>query len=652
MPRLGTRVCYAVLALSLLSACGRGPERGRVLLVALDGLDPNTLELLIDEGKLPTFSRLRKEGAWGRLRSIQPLLSPVVWTTIATGRPSLDHQISDFTALDRATGGRVPVTSRMRRVKALWNIFSDQGKTSGVVGWWATWPAESIRGTIVSDRLCYHFLFEQGFHGAADTTGLIHPPSRFEDLSRLVRRPADLPGEEIAEFLEGTASPAVATRFDFKDDLSHFRWALASAGSYAEIGLRLWESDAPDLLMVYIEAVDTVSHLYGHLFRAGELSGELEGQRRRFGHTVERTYEYADQLVSRFVAALDDRTTLVVLSDHGFTLGALPDDPSRLRDLRRVSADNHRMDGVLILYGRAVRRGSRTANAGILDVAPTLLALAGLPASEEMPGRVLKEAVTLAAPPRTTTYEDGSREVPDGGGSGVDAQVLEKLRSLGYIGADSPRGDQTMAAMMLEAGRYEEAAAAYTGLLSKNPDDAFLLARLGAALGFLGRYDEAKERLERAVRLAPLLPEAHHNLAVVHERQGKPQAAVDEYRLAVRYAPGYEPSLKALERLAGNEEPAGAHPTPARQLALLMAARASESARRGDFPGAMSILDEAERIDAELALLCQYRSNVAYLMGDSKAAIAALEKGLQLEPDNALFKENLRRIRGKAGRRP
>ena len=95
----------------------------------------------------------------------------------------------------------------------------------------------------------------------------------------------------------------------------------------------------------------------------------------------------------------------------------------------------------------------------------------------------------------------------------------------------------------------------------------------------------------------------------------------------------------------------GAHPTPARQLALLMAARASESARRGDFPGAMRILDEAERIDPGLPMLCQYRSNVAYLMGDTKAAIAALEKGLQLEPDNALFKENLHRLRDRAGRK-
>ena len=392
--------CLAVLALPILLACGQAQVQGRVVVVALDGLDPDVLDLLMQEQKLPSFSALRQQGAWGRLRSLKPLLSPVVWTTIATGRTPLDHHISDFTALDRATGERVPVTSRMRTVKALWNIFSDQGRTAAVIGWWATWPAESIQGTIVSDRLCYHFLFEQGFRGAEDTTGLISPSARFQELSRLVRRPADLPADRVAAFLDGEA-PAFSRPFEFKDDLSHFRWALATAESYADIGLRLWTSDSPDLLMVYVEAADTVSHLYGHLFRAGKLAGEIEEQRRRFGHAVERTYQFIDRLVGQYMQNIDDHTTLVVLSDHGFMLGALPEDPSHLRDLRRVSAANHRLDGVLIMYGRAVRQGSEVVNAGILDVAPTILALAALPASAEMPGRVLTEALSIAAPTRT-----------------------------------------------------------------------------------------------------------------------------------------------------------------------------------------------------------------------------------------------------------
>jgi hypothetical protein len=49
-------------------------------------------------------------------------------------------------------------------------------------------------------------------------------------------------------------------------------------------------------------------------------------------------------------------------------------------------------------------------------------------------------------------------------------------------------------------------------------------------------------------------------------------------------------------------------------------------------------------------LVYQYRSNVAYLKGDTAAAIDALEKALALEPDNALFRTNLRRLKGQAAK--
>ena len=48
----------------------------------------------------------------------------------------------------------------------------------------------------------------------------------------------------------------------------------------------------------------------------------------------------------------------------------------------------------------------------------------------------------------------------------------------------------------------------------------------------------------------------------------------------------------------------------------------------------------------------QYRSNVAYLMGDRAQAIAALKKGLELQPDNELFRENLKRLQQENGRAP
>jgi Tfp pilus assembly protein PilF len=80
-----------------------------------------------------------------------------------------------------------------------------------------------------------------------------------------------------------------------------------------------------------------------------------------------------------------------------------------------------------------------------------------------------------------------------------------------------------------------------------------------------------------------------------------------------------------------------------------MIERASEAARRGDYAGAMAQLDEAQHIAPRYPPVYQYRSNVAFLRGDRKAAIQALQKAIELEPDNALFRVNLERLQRESG---
>src|SRR6059036_735452 len=96
-------------------------------------------------------------------------------------------------------------------------------------------------------------------------------------------------------------------------------------------------------------------------------------------------YRYADGLVGDFLKVLEGNSTLVVLSDHGFELGAVPDDPSKTRDMRRVSERYHRREGIVYLYGNRVRPRSRLDQPRQLDVTPTLLALAGLPPARDIP---------------------------------------------------------------------------------------------------------------------------------------------------------------------------------------------------------------------------------------------------------------------------
>jgi tetratricopeptide (TPR) repeat protein len=260
---------------------------------------------------------------------------------------------------------------------------------------------------------------------------------------------------------------------------------------------------------------------------------------------------------------------------------------------------------------------------------------------------VLGEAIGDPEPERTVaSYEKGGPATAAANAPATDANVdpavLERLRALGYLDAQSPQGNRNMAAMLFEAKRYAEAEAAYRTLVAAEPEDGGLRASLAGALASLGRYDEALAELGAAVRLSPVNPEAYHNRGAILERQGKRDEAVASYRDALRYSPQYEPSRRALERLGA--APSAKADTPGEQLAARMSERAADAARRGNYAEAMQTLDEAERIAPTSARVFQYRANVAYLMGDKVAAKAALARALALEPDNALFRSNLERL--------
>ena len=94
----------------------------RVIFLGLDGLDPNLAERYMAEGKLPNLARLRETGSYTRLRTTFPALSPVAWSTFATGVSPARHNIFDF--LNRSLKSYVPElsSSSVRPPERVWTI--------------------------------------------------------------------------------------------------------------------------------------------------------------------------------------------------------------------------------------------------------------------------------------------------------------------------------------------------------------------------------------------------------------------------------------------------------------------------------------------------------------------------------------------------
>jgi hypothetical protein len=131
-PVLAALVAVVFLALALVGCGGRGRVERRLLVVGIDGAEWSVVTPLLERGKLPNLSRLIESGAACGLRSLEPKQkSPVIWTTIATGKYPDKHGISDY--ID-ASGGRI-LTSNVRTARTFWDILGEDGRKVTVIGW-------------------------------------------------------------------------------------------------------------------------------------------------------------------------------------------------------------------------------------------------------------------------------------------------------------------------------------------------------------------------------------------------------------------------------------------------------------------------------------------------------------------------------------
>jgi len=165
-----------------------------------------------------------------------------------------------------------------------------------------------------------------------------------------------------------------------------------------------------------------------------------------FQGVVTSTYRFHDKMLGRLVELAGPEAAVMLLSDHGFHSGR--DRPQGTAELTpETPLQWHRHHGIFCLAGPGIRHDELVFGAGLLDITPTILALFGLPAAKDMPGRVLEEAFeTPPAKERIPTWEESPGEsgvaaASDGPEDAWDsAAALQQLAELGYI--DAPTGDQ------------------------------------------------------------------------------------------------------------------------------------------------------------------------------------------------------------------
>lgn len=445
----------------------------KVLLVGWPTADWKIIHVLMDQGLMPHTKHLVQRGVMANLATLSPVLSPMLWTSIATGKRPFKHGICGFSepTLDGTTVQ--PVTNLSRTTKAIWNILSQVGKRSLVVGWCQSHPAEPINGVMVSNR--YQNAppaIGDGHRPMAD--GTVHPPQLAEKLAKLRLHPRKLKEDEIRPFIPH----AHRINQDEDQQLEMCLRTIANCTTIQSCATHLLETEPWDFSAVYFDSIDHFCRgfMKYHPPRQESVSEE---DFKIYQNVVTAGYVYHDMMLGRLLELAGTKTTVILMSDHGFH-------PDHLRPKTRPvepagPAIEHRDFGILVIAGPDIKQDQLIHGASLLDITPTILSLFGLATGEDMDGRPLLEAFkSLPVIDMIPSWDD----VPgDDGRHSKDRQpapaetreTLDQLVALEYIERAAEDQERAVAQTKREL-TYNLALSCIDG--ARHPRAAELLAEL------------------------------------------------------------------------------------------------------------------------------------------------------------------------------
>jgi len=465
-----------------LAGCSKdaGPFDGpkRVLVFGMDGATWDVIEPMMAAGELPNLKGLADHGVRGVLQSRNPALSPVVWSTIFTGRPHSEHGVVNWKTSQ----------SQHRKVKAIWEMTSERDMVTHVFNVPSTFPPIPVAGVMVSG-------FPLGGSTIGGNTGVVVASADLATNRVLPNYKFNAP--KIRKYMKALDVGAWSEWFEVKirvratwtasmrikklgkdrfylspiyrqddkyvltfppDLKSSLRTGVLGGRPYVAEGpgwSKHADADTPNYLAEHLEQVaeiqtdvaasfadedwqlfifvntliDRVSHPYWAYANPGTYEGLPPAKAALYKEAVAAAYRAADAQLGQVLEAAKGEFYVVIASDHGF----------RSSPVRTQYIGTHHLDGIYMVSGPGIAAG-RGQSVHIEDIGPTALYLLGLPIGEDMLGNVVPEVRRDLNRPLDVieTWEDG---IARGSARPVDAATWEQLKGLGYVEGDAPSTD-------------------------------------------------------------------------------------------------------------------------------------------------------------------------------------------------------------------
>jgi len=334
------------------------PSQRRATLLNLEGLSFNFLIPLINEGKLPNFSWLMENGSWARLQTLSPTDPFVLKKSLLTGKNPYGHRC--LTASGFSFWGKKPVLEALPRFM----LFKQLARI------------KILRPEPVTLKPCkdiWQILTEMNLK-----LSLFEPQEKNEPEFPLSARAEKF----IETFLPvnlASDERLILVKEALKRDLSLEERAFQEKGQ-----------QQPQVLALFLEGLNQVE-IFFYKYSFPHLFGSIDhNEIARYGTIIEKYYQFYDQLIGKYLANLKENEILIVFSTHGMEPLPLW---KRLVEwaLGNPQVSGHfefAPDGAIFFYGQNILRGQSLEKIRLVDIAPTLLYLLGLPVARDMDGLV------------------------------------------------------------------------------------------------------------------------------------------------------------------------------------------------------------------------------------------------------------------------
>lgn len=265
-------------------------RNAKVFVIGLDGATLDLIMPWVEQGKLPALKRLMGSGISGELNSTVLPISAPAWASFVTGKNPGKHKVFDFMERGRGSYDQVPVNSRSRDGKAVWNLLNDVGKKVGLINIPVTYPSEEVDAFMIT-----------GFPTPETKRGFVHPQTLLSELD-----------EKFGSFK--LHPDEVYTRG--KEDVfieSVYEVTEKTLGAT----LYLMEKYEWDFFMTVFGGIDILSHWFWKYMDPDHPEYDAN-EATEYGDVIQRIYQKIDEKIGEILKRLDEDTTVIIMSDHGF----------------------------------------------------------------------------------------------------------------------------------------------------------------------------------------------------------------------------------------------------------------------------------------------------------------------------------------------